>query len=614
MPHADPSLPAVSFDLATLRRGYAQGTLTVAAVVDAVLARIAAAQDDAIWIARRDDGALRAEAAALDARRAADPSLIERLPLYGIPFAVKDNIDVEGLPTTAGCPAFAYTPVASAPAVARLVEAGAIVIGKTNLDQFATGLVGVRSPYGVPRNAIDPRYVPGGSSSGSAVAVARGLVGFSLGTDTAGSGRVPASFNNIVGLKPTKGIISTRGVVPACRSLDCVSIFALTAEDAAAVLDVAAIYDEAEPFARARPSPAGEPDWAGRVFRFGVPAAADLAFFGDTEAPQLFADAVETLTALGGVPVTLPFAPFRATAELLYSGPWVAERMAAIEPLYRGNPEAILPVIRTIVGGADRYDAVATFRAMYRLAELRRAADAVWRDIDVMLLPTAGTVYTVADLAADPIQLNTNLGYYTNFVNLLDLAGIAVPAGFRADGMPFGVTFLAPAFADAELATLAAAWQARSGLPLGATGMALPPSAPASTRPAPPPRSIPVAVAGAHLSGMPLNHRLLDLGCRLLATTATAPEYRMYLIEGGLDRPGLLRVPKGGAALEVEVWSMSPAALGTLMAEIAPPLAIGTVRLADGSEIRGFLCEADATANARDISDFGSWRRFLAGR
>jgi allophanate hydrolase len=498
--------------------------------------------------------------------------------------------------------------------VARLVEAGAIVVGKTNLDQFATGLVGVRSPYGVPKNAIDPRFVPGGSSSGSAVAVARGLVGFSLGTDTAGSGRVPASFNNIVGLKPTRGIISTRGVVPACRSLDCVSIFALTAEDAAAVLRVAAVYDEAEPFARPRAAASqGEAGWAGGVFRFGVPAAADLHFFGDAETPLLFARAVERLTAVGGVPVTISFAPFKQTADLLYSGPWVAERMAAVEALYRRDPEALLPVIRTIVGGADKYDAVATFRAMYRLAELRRAADAVWRDIDVMLLPTAGTVYTVAELAAEPIQLNTNLGYYTNFVNLLDLAGIAVPFAFRADGMPFGVTFLAPAFLDDQLADLAAAWQARLDLPLGATGAPVPTplSADKVARPVAP-RSIPVAVAGAHLSGMPLNHRLVEMGCRLLATTKTAPDYRMYLFEGEVARPGLLRVAKDGAALEVEIWSMSPAALGTLMAEVAPPLSIGTVRLADGSQIRGFLCEADATVGARDISDYGSWRRFVA--
>ena len=453
-------------EIGSLRAAYLRGELPATEAIDRVLARIAGWDDPALWISRISETAVRARAGALDAAAAADPRFIERKPLFGIPFAVKDNIDVAGLPTTAGCPAFAYTPSATAPVVARLVDAGAVLLGKTNLDQFATGLVGTRSPYGVPRNPFDARYIPGGSSSGSAVAVAAGLVSFALGTDTAGSGRVPAAFNNIVGLKPTRGLLSTRGVVPACRSLDCVSIFALTAEDAAGVFEVAAWFDPDDPLARVAHLAADEGVKSG--FRFGVPAALDLEFFGDDEAPGLFAAAVQRLAGIGGTPVEVGFAPFRDAGRLLYDGPWVAERLDATEMLLRRNPEAVLPVTRSIIESGRRYRALDVYRAQYELAGLRRAADRVFASVDLLLLPTAGTIYQTAAVAAEPVRRNTDLGLYTNFANLLDLAAVALPAGFTRAGLPFGVSLIAPAYSDRALLGLAARCQAAAGFAVGA--------------------------------------------------------------------------------------------------------------------------------------------------
>ncbi len=480
-------------EIGSLRAAYLSGELPAAEVLDRVLARIAEWDDPALWITRVAETAVRARAGALDAAAAADPGFVERTPLFGIPFAVKDNIDVEGLPTTAGCPAFAYAPSATAPVVTRLFDAGAVLLGKTNLDQFATGLVGTRSPYGTPRNPFDARYVPGGSSSGSAVAVAAGLVSFALGTDTAGSGRVPAAFNNIVGLKPTRGRLSARGVVPACRSLDCVSIFALSARDVARVFEVAAWFDPEDPLSRnpdmaagpgshPNPSPrAGEGtggSWVGRGvasgFRFGVPAAADLEFFGDAETPQLFAAAVRRLAAIGGTPVEIAFAPFRDAGRLLYDGPWVAERLEATETLLRESPEAVLPVTRAIIEGGRGYRALDVYRAQYELARLRRAVDRVFVGIDLLLLPTAGTIYQTAAVADEPVRRNAELGFYTSFVNLLDLAAIAIPAGFTGPGLPFGVSLIAPAFTDRALLGLAARCEAAAGFPRGAVSLRTP--------------------------------------------------------------------------------------------------------------------------------------------
>jgi allophanate hydrolase len=453
-------------EIASLRSAFLSSAISVAQAVDQVLVRIGEWDDPAIWISRLSEDAVRARARELDAEAAADPSTVERLPLFGIPFAVKDNIDVAGMPTTAGCPAFAYTPAETAPVVARLLAAGAVLLGKTNLDQFATGLVGTRSPYGVPRNPFDARFIPGGSSSGSAVAVAAGLVSFAVGTDTAGSGRIPAAFNNIVGLKATRGLLSTRGTVPACRSLDCISVFALTARDASAVFDVAVCFDPDDPLARP-PEPQVAAGF-GPKFRFGVPPWSELEFFGDREAAAIFGAAIGMFERVGGTRVGTSFSPFRDAGRLLYDGPWVAERLHATQTLLSEHPGAMLPVTRSILEGAHRYSALDAYRGQYRLAIFRRAADGVFSEIDVLLLPTAGTIYETAAVAAEPLHLNSNLGLYTSFANLLDLAVIALPAGFGKAGLPFGISLIAPAFRDAALLDLGTRFQEITGVPPGA--------------------------------------------------------------------------------------------------------------------------------------------------
>lgn len=590
-----------SLDLAALAMRYRNGSLTVAGLVREIERRITAAGDDHVWISRVPHEVLAARAAALDVLNA---DARAALPLFGIPFGVKDNIDAAGLATTAACPAFGYRPSEDAAVVARLQAAGALLIGKTNLDQFAAGLVGVRSPYGVARNPFDARYIPGGSSAGSAVAVAAGLVSFALGTDTAGSGRVPAAFNNIVGLKPTKGFISLQGVVPACASLDCVSIFALTVDDAETVLSVAGDTD-ADPFSRDR-CQAGA---IGATFRFGVPRSPD--FFGDTLNAALYRKAIAAFEALGGTAIDFDYAPFVEVAKLLYEGPWVAERMAVVEKIYRDRPEAMLPVTRSVIGSADRFTAVDAFRAQYRLEELRRATLPLWREIDAIVLPTAPTVYTIDEVNAEPVTLNSRLGHYTNFVNLLDLAALAVPAGFRSDGLPFGVTLIAPVRHDRALASLAGRFARQLDLPLGATGHRLPPQRHHGMRG----DGMTIAVVGAHLSGMPLNHQLTEGGASLIAATRTAPHYRLYEIAGTPPRPGLVRAINGpGCAIDAELWSVTPALLGALLAATGEPLSIGNVELADSRWVKGFLCEASAAAGARDISEFGGWRRFLAAK
>jgi allophanate hydrolase len=455
-----------SLEIAALRSAFLSGTISAGELVDRVVVRIAEWDDPAVWISRSSDDELRARARELDIEAAADPGTIARLPLFGLPFAVKDNIDVAGLVTTAGCPAFAYVPAETAPVVCRLLAAGAVLVGKTNLDQFAAGLVGTRSPYGVPRNPFDARFIPGGSSSGSAVAVAAGLVSFALGTDTAGSGRIPAAFNNIVGLKPTRGLLSARGVVPACQSLDCVSVFALTPRDAMAVFDVAAGFDPDDPFVR-RSEPTAIASF-GAHFRFAVPPSSDLEFFGDDGARALFGAAIEMLERVGGTRLEVPFAPFRDAGRLLYDGPWVAERLHATQALLCENPEAMLPVTRSILEGARQYSALDAYRGQYRLAMLRRAADGVFAAVDVLLLPTAGTVYETTAVAAEPLQLNSNLGLYTSFVNLLDLAAIALPGGFGDNALPFGISLIAPAFRDLALLDLGTRFQQAAGLPRGA--------------------------------------------------------------------------------------------------------------------------------------------------
>ncbi len=591
----------LSLDIANLQRLYRSGELTPTSLLEHLLPQLNGADPHRIWISRLSDDALRAYALALESRSP------QALPLYGIPFAIKDNIDLAGTPTTAGCPAYAYTPTESAAVVQRLIAAGAIPLGKTNLDQFATGLNGTRSPYGACRNAFNPDFISGGSSSGSAVAVALGQASFSLGTDTAGSGRVPAAFNNIVGHKPSCGALSTHGVVPACRSLDAVSIFALTAEDAERVLAVAAGLDAADPYSR--PLPAHGFDFGRSAdFRFGVPSAADLEFFGNREAERLFGAAVERLRSLGGKPVEIDLAPFLETARLLYDGAWVAERYLAIRDFFDSHADQIFPPVREIIAGGRAQTAADAFAGQYRLRALKTRCDTVWQDIDVMLTPTAGTIYSIAAMQADPIRLNANLGYYTNFMNLLDLAATAVPAGFQADGLPFGVTLIAPPGQDAPLLHLASRLHQALGGKLGAGPCGLPPAEHLSTLPG---GQIEVAVVGAHLSGLALNAQLTERHARLLATTRTAPHYRLYALPDG-KRPGLIRVADGGAAIECEVWQMPAAQFGHFVAGIPAPLGIGKLELADGSIVNGFICEPIGIVDAQDITEQAGWRAWLA--
>ena len=593
----------LSLDLSALRAAYRNGALTPIALVEEILLRIEARADPAIFIHRLSRAELLAHAARLEKLPR------DSLPLYGVPFAIKDNIDLAGAPTTAACPEFAYTPSASAPVVQRLLDAGAIPIGKTNLDQFATGLVGVRSPYGVPRNPFRAEVIPGGSSSGSAVAVAAGLVSFSLGTDTAGSGRVPAGLNNLVGLKPTKGALSTRGVVPACRSLDCVSIFALTCADAADVQRLAEAYDPADAFSRARPPASAFPS----APRIGVPAPRDLEFFGDAEAEKNFHDSLARVTALGAQLVEIDFAPFRETAALLYQGPWVAERWAALRSFHAQHADAFFPVTRKIVESATHLTAADAFDGFYQLAALARRAAAEWEKMDALLLPTAPRPYTVADLAADPLGPNTRLGTYTNFVNLLDLSALAVPAGLRSDGLPWGVTFIAPAWRDADLLTLGTRWHASVGGKLGATATPLPPGLGCLPAVASGEGRVRLAVVGAHLSGLPLNSQLTDRHARLVWSGSTTPAYRLYALPNTTPpKPGLLRVAADGAAIALEVWELSTAAFGSFVAAVPPPLCIGTLSLANGETVKGFLCEPAALVGATDISHHGGWRAYLA--
>jgi len=519
-------------------------------------------------------------------------SMPRDLPLWGIPFVVKDNIDVGGWPTTAACPAFAYVPQDDAGVVTRLRAAGAIPIAKANLDQFATGLVGARSPYGAARNAIDADFLPGGSSSGSASAVAAGLCCFSLGTDTAGSGRVPAAFQGLIGWKPTKGLLSTMGVVPACRSLDCVSVFTNTAADAALVASVAAGYDDADPFSR-------KVEAMGRTstsFRFGVPRVLD--FSGDPDTPGLFAAAVERMKEIGGVPVEIDLTPFTEAAKLLYEGPWVAERWAAVGGFVEEHPGEVFPVTRKILEASKEWDAAAAFRAQYRLAELARIAGRVWEGIDVMLLPTTPRIYTVAEVLDEPYQTNATLGRYTNFMNLLDLSAVAVPAGeARAGRARWGVTLAAPAGWDAVLLGLAGRFSGEDEFPVEKKE-----------------GGIPVVACGAHLEGLPLHWQLADRGATLRSRTKTAPVYRMYVIppSGGLPpRPALIRDEAAGAAIEVEVWELDPAAFGDFVAKIPGPLGIGKVLLENGEELPGFIAEPRAATGAEEITSFGGWKTWV---
>jgi allophanate hydrolase len=534
-------------------------------------------------------------------------SASEQGPLAGLTFAIKDNIDVAGIPTTAGCPAFAYEPAQSATVVHKLLAAGARLAGKTNLDQFACGLNGTRSPFGAVPNAFDPLYISGGSSSGSAYVVATGQVDFALGTDTAGSGRVPAGLNNIVGLKPSKGLISARGVVPAAQSVDCVSIFARTVGVAARVLQAAMGHDAADPFSRTlamRSSPFE------KQFRFGVPNK--LQFVGDARAEAAFAEAVQRLRDLGGTPVVIDYAPLAEAAALLYESALVAERYTAIRSFFDAHESEVIEPVRAIIASGKRYMAADLYEAQAQLQALAQQAAPMWRGIDVLLVPTAPTHYTIAQMHEDPVGLNRNLGAYTNFVNLLDYAALSVPSSLRPDGLPFGITLIGPCGSDWQLAELGQRYHHATGLTQGATGEPLPPPSPIAGI-APLPR-VRVAVVGAHLSGMPLNTQLTERGATLLCTAETAPVYRFFALPGTVPpKPGLLRVAPGtGARIALEIWDMPVEHYGSFVALVPAPLAIGTLQLADGSSVQGFVCEAQATSGAQDISHFGGWRAYIA--
>jgi allophanate hydrolase len=561
--------------------------------------------DDPAWITRAAPEWLEPILARLDAL---DPA---SLPLYGVPFAVKDNIDIAGLPTTAACPAFAFTPERHAEVVRQLIEAGAVPVGKTNLDQFATGLVGTRSPYGAVPNTFRPAYVSGGSSSGSASVVARGLVPFALGTDTAGSGRIPAGFNNLVGLKPSPGLVPMSGVLPACRTLDVVSVLALTVSDAARVAGCWQRPKTEAAFAHPEPGTA----WlerTGQSLRVGIPThpGCDAALGFDAA----FDAAVEHGRSMGWTIVPIDMDMLDEVARLLYEGPWVAERHSVIEALLEQNPDAVDPVVRAVIEQAHRHDATATFRARYRLAELETRLGPLWQSIDLLMVPTAPTCPTLAEVADDPIGRNSALGRYTNFVNLLGLSALALPASLSSAGLPFGITLIAGSGRDAALAHLGLAWEENLDLPLGCRlgerSRALAPAT-IALKSAP---TLAIAAVGAHLAGLPLHGQLVERGCRLLKRIQTAPHYRLHALPGTIPpKPGLVRTTEGGYPIEVEVYEMPQSEVGSFLAGISAPLGLGSIELADGTWVHGFVCEASGTAGAEDISEWGGWRAYLSG-
>jgi len=603
----------LSLDFHSLRARYQSATLTPRALVEHLAEAWEASQTKHIWIHLQSKAELLAAASELERRKLAG----ESLPLYGLPFAVKDNIHVAGIPTTAACPGFSQIPDQSAFVIERLLKAGALFVGKTNLDQFATGLVGVRSPYGVAENPFDSQRIPGGSSSGSAVAVAAGLVSFSLGTDTAGSGRIPAAFNNLVGLKPTRGVLSTSGVIPACRSLDCVSIFALTVPDASEIAELAAGPDPLDAYCR--PDAASVrflPGAAPRGFRFGIPDPRFLSEldFGGTRAD--FERALQRLERLGGQRVELDFEPFHRAGQMLYEGAFVAERAASVRDILSQKPSGVLPIITQILARAEGFSATDAFAATQILAEHARRARLSWSNMDLLVVPTAPFHPKVSEVEADPIGLNSRLGALMNFANLLDLAALAVPSDLRADGLPFGVTLFAPRDADARLAAIGAAFQRDVAGKLGATNAALPPAPPPPFTPLTPrPGNLLLAVVGAHLTGQPLNKQLTELSAQLVRSCKTAPEYRLYALPNTVPaKPGLARVSSSGSAIEVEVWELTPEGFGQFMKGVPAPMTIGTLILEDGSKVHGFGCEPIALEGASDISHFGGWRAYLKSK
>ena len=579
------------------QQAYRAGSITPRDTLSALLGQLR--KDDPAFIHVISESELASQLGHLDSLTRAP-----ELPLYGIPCVVKDNIDVAGLPTTAACPAYAYIAKEDATSVARLRAAGAVILAKTNLDQFATGLVGTRSPYGAVPNSFSAEHVSGGSSSGSAVAVARGLIPLSLGTDTAGSGRVPAGFNNLVGLKPTRGRFSTTGVIPACRSLDCVSIFALNVEDAETVAAVMEGFDATDGYSRPPQPPAAllpaKP-------RFGIPA--ELPWFGDKQAQRAWQASLARLQEMGAEVIELDFTPMQQLAELLYGGPWVAERYAAIASFMEAHADQMNDVVRGILANASKFSATDTYLAEYRRADLARAIQCRMGEVDALLVPTAPRLPTLAEVAADPVTVNSQLGTWTNFVNLADGCALALPAGMRSDGLPFGITLIGSAWQDKALAEFGRRWEAFAPWKAGATDKSLPsPVLPIGA----PEGYVRLAVVGAHLTGMPLNGQLTERKARFVESTFTADNYRLYALPNTTPpKPGLIR-SADGAAIIVELWDVPLHAFGSFVALIPAPLGIGTLSLADGREVKGFICEGAAVDGATDITHLGGWRAYIA--
>lgn len=572
------------------------------------LSRQLAGTADAIWIYRATTSDLAEQLELLEDRlatAAGDVALVMRqMPLFGVPFAVKDNIDIAGIPTTAACAAFSCVADTSATPVQRLIDSGAVWVGKTNLDQFATGLSGTRSPFGRLPSALHPDHISGGSSAGSALAVSLGVIPFALGTDTAGSGRVPAAFNNIVGLKPTPGRVSTFGVVPACRSIDCVSVFALTVADAVTVLGAIEGSDEHDPYSVFTP---GIRQWSAPL-RIGVPDPVSLDV---TWQPQ-WQHAVELMRSQGHSVQPTDFSALHAVGNSLYGGAWVAERLVTMQSLLEHEPEAIESTVRSIVAKAADFSAADAFRAIYALKSSQSEFKRFWEHLDVLMVPSTPEHPTFAQIDADPIGVNARLGRYTNFVNLLGWCAIAVPAGLTAAGLPFGITFIARGSSDVALARIASQFQLASPATMGATSVAVPEG---EFKPLIEPAcelTIPLAVVGAHLSGMPLNGQMIEAGARLNRVTTTSPRYRLHALpESKPPKPGLERVAEGGSAIIVEVWDTPMTSVGQLLARIPPPLGLGNLELSDGTWVKGFICEPAGLIGATDVSEFGGWRAWV---
>ena len=596
----------MNLNISYLIESYKSKSLTPEKVIDDILKRSELFSDHNIWIRTLTISEIQPYLDNLKDKN------IDDLPLYGIPFAIKDNIDLAGIATTAACPAFEKTPEKSAFVVQQLINAGAIPIGKTNMDQFATGLVGTRSPepWGACKNSFNKDYISGGSSAGSSVSVALGLVSFSLGTDTAGSGRVPASFNNLIGLKPSIGLLSMTGVLPACRSLDCVSIFALTTDDANKVLEQAAVYDKEDQYARKIPFDNNLRQYGlpNAEFTFAVPKDEQLVFFGNESAHALFNESVKKMESLGGTKIEIDFTIFILAAKLLYEGPWVAERYVAIEELITENAEALLPVISTIIGSAKDKLATDAFKAEYQMQTFRAKAKHILSRFDFLMTPTAGTIYTIEEVNADPIKLNSNLGYYTNFMNLLDCACVAVPAGFIKGDLPWGISLVSSAMTDRKLLSYANKWQQHNQLNPGNLENALPMTDAGAISFS---GTIPIIVCGAHLQGLPLNWQLTERGAQLEEKTLSAKSYRLYVIEGAIERPGMIRDESAGSEIDIEIWQVPKSEFGSFVAGIPAPLGIGKVETTDGRWLPGFICEGYAVEGTREITHLGGWRAYI---